>query len=109
MSDTTSAPLTLSVHNYQPGVETLTQYGVRFPDGTITWARIETNRNRDIIIADLVPHPGEIVGAYSRMDWDELLKHRAERAKLDLAEYTNGHDFVKRTLVIAITAFEDVS
>jgi hypothetical protein len=87
-----------------------TQYGVIWPDGTTTWQQIDRGMGTTpIYISDIVPDNGEKqVNAWSAQCWDELLKTRAGQALLDVDDYRDMHRFVKRHLVLTVTAAEEV-
>lgn len=90
-----------------------TQYGVVWPDGTTTWQFISRGPGgTQITIAALVPGAdttghNESSVKWSASYWDELLENRASAALLDVEEYRDRHRFIKRTVVLAVTAAEE--
>lgn len=94
-------------------IEQEIQYGVVWPDGTHTWKEISRGMgNTAIEIAVLVlgtsaPNRTEM-SKWSTKYWDELLETRARDARLDVEEYRDMHRFIKRTIVLSVTATEEV-
>jgi hypothetical protein len=97
-----------------PHIEQATQYGVVWPDGTITWEYIERGiGTTSITIAALVD--GADTSRYNDSSvkwspsyWTELLEGRAAAAKLEYDEYRDKHHFIKRTVILSVTATEEV-
>lgn len=97
---------TIELHDNEPTIASFTQYGVRFPDGEINWTMIDRGSDyKNIWISDLVPG-GAYKSRYSKDNWAEMLKSRAEKAKLSLQKYTEMHEFIQRTVMVAVTAAE---
>lgn len=94
-------------------IEQETQYGVVWPDGTHTWQSIDRGPGSEPIrISRLVlgasdPNSTEM-SKWSPKYWDELLIQRAATAKLDVDEYRGLHRFIKRTVILSVTATEVV-
>jgi hypothetical protein len=103
-----TSPLTVEVPTDAEKIISQTQYGVRWPNDEITWGLVDLGSGyRNIHITDLIPGaPG--VSIYSKENWDKLMKDRAEKAMMGLDTYTALHKFVKRTVVLAVTAPEEV-
>lgn len=94
-------------------IEQETQYGVVWPDGTHTWQEIDRGMGQEPIrISRLVLGSDDpsstALSKWSPKYWDDLLAQRAEVAKLDVDEYRDLHRFIKRTIILSITATEDV-
>ena len=83
-----------------------TQYGMRFPDGSIQWETIDCGAGRNITVQYLA-NGGPEATTYQRW-WDDTLKSRALSAKIDAAEYAIKHRIVKRSIILTVTATEDV-
>lgn len=106
-----STSITIPDHGDQH-VTQETQFGVIWPDGTTTWESIDYSgaASQRIYISDLVPSSASPVrrSGYSTTNWDRLIEHRAEQAKLDADQYRDMHRFVKRTVILSVTAAEKV-
>lgn len=82
-----------------------TQYGMRHPDGSVKWETLSASaigHHDGIKITDIV------AGAY-RADsiWARELKARAEKANVNLYDYSNQHKIVTRTVVLAVAETVD--
>ena len=90
------------------------QYGVVWPDGSLTWEQIPRSAgNTPIMIASLVEGADLTDLSESSAKWgpkyfDDLLQARAGAALLDVDEYRDQHRFVKRTVILSVTATEEV-
>ncbi|HCB59147.1 MAG TPA: hypothetical protein DEP82_14830 [Arthrobacter bacterium] len=90
-----------------------TQYGVIWPDGTTTWQQVERGAGMTpihisrLVLGPLDPASTE-VSKWSPKYWDDLLESRSKSAKLDFNEYKDMHRFIKRTIVLSVTAAEPV-
>ena len=87
------------------------QYGVVWPDGTHTWKEISRGVGASAIqISTLVlgvDDPDyDAMSQWQADYWTELVEGRARSAKLDVDEYKDLHHFIKRTVVLAVTATE---
>jgi hypothetical protein len=102
MSTDTSTDMTLKVHDYQPATDVITQYGMRYPDGTIKWGQSDSSLN-PVVFKHLQQGATNAVRR-----WEESLAKRAKDASLDLEEYSGQHMLVKRTVVVAVTVNEEV-
>ncbi|QWY82816.1 hypothetical protein PP641_gp076 [Arthrobacter phage SilentRX] len=115
MSENTTYDLTVKVSTHNQQVTSETQYGVQFPDGSITWGIINPTAGayHQIHVVDLVrdQHPMLVVKGVSGQsvhNWKELLKRRADEARIDIADYAEMHTLMKRTLMLSATAAEEV-
>lgn len=80
------------------------QYGVRFPDDTTAWT---TMPNSTIDIEALVTPTHRFHRPHSEA-WERVVVERAKNARIDVAEYGAAHQFIKRTVILAVTDTEDV-
>lgn len=87
---------------FESGVWTETQYGMRYPDGGILW-ETEPSLTASTHFKNLVDDDGP-----AAQKWRTTLEHRAYGMSLDPTDYINGHQLIKRTVVVAITDREDV-
>lgn len=99
----TTTPLTVQVPDHEAKTVVETQYGMRFPDGTIGWSVIDGSRAGENI---------SVEGIYRQntnalIAWDRTRDAVADRAKMDRGEYANQHDIVKRTVILAVTTIEE--
>ncbi|ALY10617.1 hypothetical protein FDH86_gp082 [Arthrobacter phage Tank] len=101
---------TVLIPNEVASTESITQYGVRWPDGTISWhvaKEVDTTRNNQVWVSDLIEDSGiREVSSLSKQNWDKMLDLRSQQAKIDYDTYADMHTFLKRTLVVAVTAAE---
>ena len=105
----TTDNVTITVPNSEAKITSETQYGVRFPNGEITWGIIDRGSNyRNVFIGDLIPGAAPQVSDKSRANWEEMLKVRADKAQINVDSYAEMHTFVKRSITVAVTAPEDV-
>lgn len=88
----------------EPVITHTTQYGMRFPDGTIQWQGMSLAPGRPIQFEDLHKRTDYRTTTW----WDDYLKAKSAGAHLDPGEYGNQHQIVKRTVVLALTEAEDV-
>ena len=99
-----TTPLTIQVPDHEAATTIETQYGMRFPDGTIAWSVVDGSRaGENIYVQRIHEQNANAVAA-----WDRTRDAVADRAKLDRGEYGNMHDIVKRTVVLVVTAIEEV-
>lgn len=103
MSKTTTTDLAFKVQDYGQDTHVLPQYGMRYPNGDIIWVQARTHHGHTVSFAKLAKDH-----AYSMEAWDEGLRAAAKAAKIDAAEYAEGHQLVKRTVIVAVTEAEDV-
>jgi hypothetical protein len=103
--DMSSTNTTVAIKDNEQHLVTETQYGMRFPDGTINWEHgFMTGRGQRV-------HWGQLTKSEYTQDgnnWDAHLKSMAEAAHIDPAKYARQHQLVKRTIVVAVTEAEDV-
>ena len=83
------------------GAETYTQFGMRYPDGTIKWGYDHEAYGGSTFFEGL--DEGERAGA-----WRKRLERRAAAASIQFSEYLEGHQLIKRTVIVAVTGFEEV-
>lgn len=86
-----------------------TQYGIVWPDNTLTWQEITRGPGKEPIpVSDIVPGSTvPTIGKWSKTYWTEMLESRAGAAKLDVDEYRDLHRFVKRTIILSVTETEE--
>lgn len=103
----------VSIHNQQ--IINETQYGMKFPDGTIRWGMLDPNIGdyhavafKDIAAAERGISVGSAGASYSVQNWATYLKKQATAANISVEDYAEMHTLVKRTLVLAATAAEEV-
>lgn len=97
---------TITVPVEDEKVTTDTQYGVRWPNGEISWHMIDGGSNsRHIFFRALAERESTSLSA---MNWKTLLDQRADKAKVDREVYESQHTFIKRTIVVAVTRPENV-
>lgn len=92
--------LTVSLPD-KPATAIHTQLGMRYPDGTILWGYDHESVGGSIRFDHL---DGEMVAR----QWRQRLTRRAEAASIQVSEYIEGHELVKRTIIIAVTEHEEV-
>ena len=82
----------------------ITQYGVRFPDGTTSWEVVpSTNLDIKALVEEADPRHG------NHMDgWLQVTRDRAAAAKIDKALYREQHRFIKRTVILSVTDTEEL-
>lgn len=114
MSEKSSTAIGIPDHR-DSHIKQETQYGVVWPDGTHTWQTISRGAGGTppIIIAALVPDADTSTCntpsvEWSPSYWTELLETRAGAARLDVEVYRDMHHFIKRTVVLSVTATEEV-
>lgn len=95
--------MTIDVPDYTQGTTINTQYGMRFPDGTISWVTVPIPGLINPLKVQAI-HDGR---DSSKDHWAASLKHRAEAARIDFDEYKEGHDIVKRTVILVTTDIEE--
>ena len=99
-----TTPLTVQVPDHEAQTVIETQYGMRFPDGTIGWSVIDGSRaGENINVQKIHERNPNAVAA-----WDRTRDAVADRAKMDRGEYYSQHDIVKRTVVLVVTTIEEV-
>ena len=104
--------ITVQLDNYFAGHVTTPQYGMRYPDGTITWDK------------DIAEDAAGISAVYFKelleatrngatqhrvvLDWKRLVERRARVANLDPEWYADQHQLVARDVNIFTTEPHDV-
>lgn len=96
----TTARYTVELPDYRPENIVSTQYGMRYPDGTIQWGA-DINGTTFQRLHEKVPS--------ALTNWDSLLRRRADAARVDFEEYYAGHQLIKRHIIWAVTGAEDAS
>jgi hypothetical protein len=102
MSHDTTTEMLFKVHDYNPDTTVITQYGMRYPDGSVKWGQDGSTLN-PLYFKSI--HDGH---ASQTRIWKEALAKRATDANVELEAYTAGHTIIKRTVIVAITGSEDV-
>lgn len=98
----TKARVGFDIEDENPKIETLHQYGMTYPDGTIRWDHDPGGRT--------VNFRKLAAGSTTEdEDWGKLLEARAKAAAIPLADYEQAHQMIRRTITIAVTVPEDVS
>ena len=103
MAEDSMMKLEVDVPVMSDGVVSVPQFGMRYPDGTIVWGA-DRHGGRDIPFRDLAGNNG-----YVKNLWNDALKERAERCKIELAAYKSSHQLLRRTVFIGTTKPEDVT
>jgi hypothetical protein len=103
----TDNPSTTSVRlpdALEADVKQLTQYGLRYPNGDIAWEQVPTYADRNVNVEKLIKSDSSHERYLLQQDWKKHLKAKAEEASIDAAEYAASHQFISRTVVVAVTA-----
>lgn len=95
--------MTVKVRDYTEQTAVVTQYGMRYPDGTIQWDK-DDNTNYTVRFDSIVAG-----NSVTSMDWRRVLEKRAKTANIDVDDYASQHQLIKRTVVLAVTTAEDVT
>lgn len=74
-------------------VVTLTEYGMKYPDGSIDWT---TTRCNISIQTSIVERKG-----YDY--WTDRMHSRAKAANMSVEDYANAHTILERTVIVSIT------
>lgn len=98
----TTTPLTIKVPDYKPDTSMVTQYGMRYPDGTVKWTDDGASHN-SVNFERL--HNGN---GSTAMQWADRLGNRARNANVDVEEYVAQHQPLKRTVIVVTTVSEEV-
>lgn len=97
-------PFTINIEHDDVAITTATMYGMRYPNGIIQWVSDKGGYGFGTIdFQKLAERDG-----YRMELWGKVLDGRAEDAKVDRDTYGAGHQLVKRSITIAITAPEVV-
>lgn len=102
MSENTTTDLTFKVQDYGQTTQVAPQYGMRYPDGTITWVSAATPNHERVDFKKLAD--GD---ATTAARWNTAVQQRAEKAMISHIEYAAGHQLVKRTVIVAVTEIEE--
>lgn len=93
-------------------VDTITQYGCRYPDGTVKWVNDSytgTWGHQSIDFAKYHNADNSDSHRRARRRWADLMEVRAKEAKIDPYTYAKMHQFIKRTIIISISEVEDIA
>lgn len=101
MDKNTTQAVKVSVPNYGTLTTALPQFGMRYPDGTIRW--VDDPNCYGITFKDLADDNYMAVEK-----WQDTVHRRAIEAKVNHTEYAAGHQLIKRTVIVAVTEFEEV-
>lgn len=99
--------LTVNVPIEGQGTHVGTIYGCRYPDGHIEWEKWSDYSNVGWSFEALVNIDVKD-NSTVRERWHKTLKQRAEAANIPVSEYIEDHVLLKRTVVLATTAPEEV-
>jgi len=95
----------LALPNKGVDVSSIAQYGMRFPDGSVNWeAEYATSSGQKIKWGRLADRDRHHV-----YQWNQHLAKQASAAHIDATDYINGHQLIKRTVIVSVTGAEDVS
>jgi len=104
MSDTSIYALTVNVPVDGEGTHVGTVFGCRYPDGHIEWEKFTDYSgctwNYETLATKKSP---DVVSR-----WTKTLKQRAQAANIQLETYIEDHVLLKRTVVLATTAPEEL-
>lgn len=92
----------VAIKDHGTTTEMMTQYGMRYPDGTVKWGT-ETESGQTVQFA-WIENPGN----NHTFVWNGWLADRAKKARVDEKEYRAQHQRLKRTVIVAITEAEEV-
>ena len=101
---TTKSPGTIAVtlDNDVPETSTATQFGMRYPDGSVKWTH---DHDAYSIWFEEIAN-----GRSSALeDWNKRLDRRAQEAMIDPESYADGHTLLKRSIIVVTTKAEEVS
>lgn len=101
-TNTSTTNVTIAVDDHGTDTTVLTQYGMRYPDGTVKWGNDGSSIGA-IDFGQLRAGHDDPVSA-----WGRRLRERATVASLDVKTYADQHQLLKRTIVVAVTAPEEV-
>lgn len=83
--------------------KTFTQYGMRYPDGEVRWVKDHPVGSTPVDFELLHErHPSSL------HVWDAHLQQRAAAANINLSEYREGHEALKRTVIVVVTDAEEL-
>lgn len=85
----------------KPETHVYTQLGMRYPDGTTQWGYDHGSIGGSIRFEDL-DNP------FVATEWRRRLERRAAAASIQLSEYLEGHERIKRTVIVAVTDAEEL-
>lgn len=90
--------LTIQIVDENVSIETHSMYGMRYPDGTVRWVNDQQVSFERLAEGD---------PAHSDR-WENHMRSRAHNASINFPEYKAGHQLIKRTITVAVTAPEEV-
>lgn len=96
------------IPDYNDGTHIATEYGCRYPDGTIRWRSWTDTGNIDWSYACIIPGSDVPFSADVARRWAKTLARRAEAANIQTSDYIEDHTFLKRTVILVTTAPEEV-
>lgn len=102
---TTTSTHSMQLPDYKAQNKVVTQFGMRYPDGTIKWDSDALYDGAPLVQFRLLAE--EAHTACTR--WDDLLNSRSQKALVDRAEYEAGHQLIKRSIMWAVTEAENAS
>lgn len=95
----------LALPNKGVDVSAITQYGMRFPDESVNWEAEFTCEGGSKIkwgrLAD-----GDRHHVYA---WNQHLAKQASAVRIDATTHINGHQLIKRTVIVSVTGAENVN
>lgn len=103
MGKNTTTDLIVKVPDYDVTTQTFLQHGMRYPNGTIKWVQAQ------MLNGNVVNFQSLAAGVPShKSQWDHALQQQAKSARIDLDKYIEGHQPVKRTVILAVAGVEEV-
>ena len=106
-----AAELIIKIEDESVRIDTHTQYGMRYPNGEIEWDRLPGTRGIDgfpLHVRDLAVKDGSHSNFGVGQRWTKHMEEQADKVKIDRAEYAVGHRIVKRSIIVSVTATEEV-
>ena len=98
-----SSLVSIDLPDNEPLTKTFTQYGMRYPDGRVRWVKDHPIGSTPVDFQQLSErHPQTLA------IWDAHLQQRAAAANIQLSEYREGHELIKRTIIVAVTDAEEL-
>lgn len=91
----------LEVPEQGASADTLTYFGMAYPDGKIKWGYDEESRG-NIAFAELASKNGLAMN-----NWRDRLEVRARRANIDFEKYVTEHRLLKRSITVVIGEMEE--
>lgn len=111
-STTPTTEYTLKIAESGVHIDTLTQYGCRYPDGTVRWNNDSYSGHWGLVTVDFAQiHDSPFIPGRTNAHknyWNDLIEVRAKAANIDKQVYADMHQWIKRTLIVSISEEEDI-